>query len=138
MKCWTQQWSLPRDSLSRSILTGQGILVYVTKNSRFRLDIRRNSLLWRCWGSGSGYPEKLCMSHPWKCSGSGLMRPWAAWSRAWQPCLLQGVETGWTLRSLPTQAVLWLYWLPENKALCCFDFPLRAIISKKSLECFLF
>ena len=34
---------------------------------------------------------------------------WAAWSGGGQPCLWQGVGTRWSLRSLPTQAILWFY-----------------------------
>ena len=32
---------------------------------------------------------------------------WAAQSEGWQPCPWQGVGTGWALRSLPTQPILW-------------------------------
>jgi len=37
------------------------------------------------------------------------MGPWAAWTGGWPPCPWQQVGTGWALRSLPTQAILWFY-----------------------------
>lgn len=56
-------------------------------------------------------PEMLWMPHPWRYSRAGWMGPWATSSGAcfsgWQPCLH---IKGWnSLKSLPTQAVLWLY-----------------------------
>lgn len=33
--------------------------------------------------------------------------PWPTWSSCWHHCLWQGVEVRWSLRTLPTQAILW-------------------------------
>ena len=75
-------------------------------------------LLREWWGSGTGCPEVLWMPHPCRCLGPGWMWPWAirssTWSSSWQPCLWQGFGTWWSLRSLPTQAILWFY---ENRPL---------------------
>jgi len=49
------------------------------------------------------------MPHPWRCSRPGCMGPWAASFSGWQPCPQQEGGTAWTLRSLPTQAILWYY-----------------------------
>lgn len=38
------------------------------------------------------------------------MGSWATWPSRWEPCLLQGVGTEWSLRSLPTQLILWFYY----------------------------
>ena len=52
-----------------------------------------------------------CPIHPWRCSRLGWMGPWAAWAGStcggWWPCLWWGVGAPWSLRSLPTQAILW-------------------------------
>ena len=40
------------------------------------------------------------------------MGPWAAWAGAWQPCPQERAGTWWSLRSLPTQAVLWFSVIP--------------------------
>jgi len=61
------------------------------------------------WGTGTGCPEKLRMPHPWRLSRPGLMWTWADWSGGWQPFPRQGTGTGWALRSLPTQVILWFY-----------------------------
>lgn len=45
--------------------------------------------------------SEMCTFHP-KCSFISV------WS-GWQPCLWQGVGIRWSLRSLPTQAMLWFY-----------------------------
>ena len=56
------------------------------------------SFLQREWrGAGTGFPERLWMPHPWKCSRPGWMRLWAARSGSWWPCLWQG---GWNLTIL--------------------------------------
>jgi len=34
----------------------------------------------RAVGAGTGFPERLWMSHPWTYSRPGWMGPWAAWS----------------------------------------------------------
>jgi len=36
-----------------------------------------SSLLREWWGAGIGCPERLWMLHPWRCSRSGWMGPWA-------------------------------------------------------------
>ena len=41
----------------------------------------------------------------------GWTRLWATWSSCRCPCLLQGSWTRWSLRSLPTQMILWNSWL---------------------------
>jgi len=51
--------------------------------------------------------EKLWMPHPWKCSRPGWMGLWATWSAERCPCSWQGFGTGWSLRSFPTQTILW-------------------------------
>jgi len=53
------------------------------KEGRFRLDVRRNSLLRGRWGPGTGWgcPWSLWMLHPWRCSRPGGMESWALiWS----------------------------------------------------------
>lgn len=39
---------------------------------------------------------------------AGLDGPCAAWAAGWQPCPRHRVGAWWTLRSLPTLAILWL------------------------------
>ena len=51
--------------------------------------------------------EKQRMLCHWRCTRPGGLRPWAAWSGGWQPCPQLRVGTRWSLRSLPTQAILW-------------------------------
>jgi len=41
------------------------------KEGRFRLDIRKKSLLWGWWNSGTHCTEKWWMPHPWKHSRPG-------------------------------------------------------------------
>jgi len=70
-----------------------------------------SSLLWEWWGAGTGCPERLWMPHPWRCSRPGWIGPW-------QPGLVlngeidgpacgRGIGASWTLKSLPTQTILW-------------------------------
>ena len=61
------------------------------------------------WGTGTGSPEKLWLPRPWKCSGLGWMGLWATWSSGRCPCPWQGLGTRWSLKSLPTQPILWFY-----------------------------
>ena len=68
-----------------------------------------NSLLRGWWGTGTGCPEKLWMSHTWKCSRPGWMGLGATWSSGRCPCPWQRVVTRLSLRFLPTQAILWFY-----------------------------
>ena len=62
------------------------------KQGKFRLDIRKNSLPWGWWGTGTGCPEKLWMPPHWQCSRPGWMGLWATWSGGRCPCPWQG---GW-------------------------------------------
>jgi len=50
------------------------------KESRCRLDIRKKFFTTRVWDTGTGYPEKLWLPPPWKCSRPGCMGLWATWS----------------------------------------------------------
>ena len=61
------------------------------------------------WRTGTGCPKRLWMPHPWRHKRPGWMWLWAAWSGGWRPCTWQGVETGWSLWSFSTQAILWFY-----------------------------
>ena len=81
------------------------------KEGRLRLDVRGKFFtvrVGRCWTAaqrGCG-----CPIHPWRCSRPGWMGPWAAWAgitcAGWWPCLWWGVGDSWSLRSLPTRAIL--------------------------------
>ena len=51
---------------------------------------------------GGGCPLPGCDSRP------GWMGLWAIWSSRC-PCLQQGAGTRWSLRSLPTQTILWFW-----------------------------
>ena len=42
------------------------------REGRLRLD-KRNSILWRWWGPGTGCPQEMRIPPPWKCSRSGWM-----------------------------------------------------------------
>lgn len=80
------------------------------KKVRFNLD--GTTSVWK--GSSTGCTERLWMLNPLRFSRRVWMGPLAAWSTAWfsgqQPCLWQDIRSGWSLRSLPTQAILWLNW----------------------------
>jgi len=70
----------------------------------------RNSFVGVWWGTSTGCPEKLWMSHPRKHSRSGGMRPGAAWSGEWKPATyIKRGETGWSLRFHPIWNILWFY-----------------------------
>ena len=68
------------------------------KERRFTLDTRGKflfvCLLSKWWDAGTGCPERLWMTHPWRCLRPGWMGPsaiWSStWSSSWQPCLRQG------------------------------------------------
>ena len=82
------------------------------KEWRFRLESGESSLLWEWWGAGTAAQRGCgCPVHPWRCWKPGWMGPWAAWAgmkcAGWWPCLWRGVGDSWSLRSLPTQAILW-------------------------------
>ena len=47
-------------------------------------------------------------NEPW-LDGPGWMGLWASWSSGRCPCPWQGVGTRWSLRSLLTQTILWVY-----------------------------
>jgi len=73
-----------------------------------------SSLLWEWWGAGTGWPERLWMNHPWRCSRPGWKRPCAAWSSikcgGWWPCLWRGVWS-FTILEVPSNPshtmILW-------------------------------
>lgn len=58
---------------------------FKVKENRFLLDIRKNSLLWGWWDTGRGTREVMDTSS-WKCSKSGWLGLWAAWSSGRCPC----------------------------------------------------
>lgn len=60
---------------------------------RVNLDelLRRNSLLWEWWGTGTGYPEELCMPQPWRCSTPDCTT-WSSWRRLYPRW--EGLEQG--------------------------------------------
>ena len=73
-----------------------------------------SSLLWEWWGAGTAAQRGCgCPVHPWRCSRPGWMGPWAAWAGmkcgGWWSCLWWGIGASWSLRSLPTQAILRFY-----------------------------
>ena len=68
------------------------------KNGRFRWDIRKNFLRWEWWDTGTGYPEKLWMPPPRKCSRLGWVRLWETWSSRRFPCSWQEDWTRWPLK----------------------------------------
>lgn len=73
----------------------------------------RISLLRGQWGTSTSYPEKLWMLRLWRDSRPGRIGLWAAWS---------GVGTGWSLGSLPTDAMLWFCDLEAlSLTLCCWQ-----------------
>jgi len=55
----------------------------------------RNSTLW--WGTARGYPEKLWLHPPWKCSRPGWTGLWPMWSSGRCPCPRQGFGTRWSI-----------------------------------------
>ena len=66
-----------------------------------------NSSLRGWWGTGTGCPEKVWMLHPWRCSGPGLVGTGQLGVAGGSPAHGRGVGAGWSLKSLPTQAILW-------------------------------
>ena len=65
------------------------------------------------WGVGIGYPEKLQMPSPWRCSRSGWMGSLATWSSTWhsgwQPCPWQGSWNQIIFQVSSNPAILWFY-----------------------------
>ena len=68
--------------------------------------------------------EGQLMLSAWTCckcpisggiQGQGWVGAWEAWCGGWEPCLWWGVRTRWSLRSLPTQAILWFYDPSQDK-----------------------
>ena len=80
------------------------------------------SSLWGWWGPGPGCPEKLWLPPPWQCWRPGWMGLWETWSVEGVPAHGRGVGTGWSIRSFPTQTILWFYavkvTLAEYKSFC--------------------
>lgn len=58
--------------------------------------VEMNYLLWHCSSKPIAY--WLWMPHPWRCSGSGLMGLWGAWSSERCPCQWRGEGIRWYLR----------------------------------------
>jgi len=114
-------------------MAGQGEMVFSWRREDLGWISGGSSLLWEWWGAGTGCPERLWMPHPWRCSRPGWMGPWTAWSSikcgGWWPCLWRGIGAWWSLRSLPTQAILWFY------CLWIFKFiPIFSVISLYHLQ----
>jgi len=84
--------------------------------------------------------QNIWMLCPWRCSRPGCMETWAAWSRIKcegpRPCLWQGVGFWWSLRSLPTQAILRFYdskpkgsaWFSVQKPLTICNWKLKTSV----------
>jgi len=66
----------------------------------------------RKWEQGTPYPP-ISLHTVDALSKTRLDEPWATWSGTrsggWCPCLWHRVGTWWSLRPLPTPAVLWFY-----------------------------
>ena len=81
------------------------------KNRKSLLSVNptnRKSELTYCW---SGEALELIAQSSSGCPILGRVEeqvggPWAASSCGWQLCPQQGIVTGWTLRSRPTQTIL--------------------------------
>ena len=75
--------------------------------------LESTSLIWmkltrnQMQGSATNCPKKLWMPHPWRYTWPSWMGLWAAWSDGEQPAHSRGVGTGWSLRSLSTQPIIW-------------------------------
>ena len=52
-------------------------------------------------------PREAVAAPPWQCSRPGWTGLWETWSDGRCPCSWHGVGTGWSIRSLPTQTILW-------------------------------
>lgn len=76
---------------------------------RFGWDISKKSLTVRVIDTGTGCPEKMLMSHPWKCSRPGGMELGATWPGGRCPCPWHVVGIRWSSGSLPTPAILWFH-----------------------------
>jgi len=57
--------------------------------------------------SESWSTSRVKMPHPWRCSRSGWMGPWVAWTGGGSPPPGDGAR--WALRSLPTKNSLWFH-----------------------------
>jgi len=73
------------------------------------------------------------MPHPWRHSRPGWMWLWAAWSGGWQPCTQQGVETGLSLWSFATQAILWLHDSMKSYLSCLSWKPHQSPLSSQAM-----
>lgn len=99
------------------------------------------SSLWGWWGTGIGCLEKPWITLPWRYGRPGWMGFWATWCGERCPCPLQGAETGWALKFLPSQAMmLWSLPMPaqwEQAALqvivhSCSSWPAQWVWSTRS------
>jgi len=89
---------MDKDYLPRPEATGQGVTVLNWKRVGLDSTEGRNFLKWGLWGTGTGCPEKLCMSHHWKCSRPGWMGLWVTCSTGRCPCSWQEVWISWPLK----------------------------------------
>jgi len=83
---------MERDFSQGCVVIGQGGMVLNYKRADLDQILGRNYSPWGWWGTGTGCPEKLWMSPPWKCSTPGWMELWATWSSGRCPWSWQG---GW-------------------------------------------
>lgn len=71
--------------------------------------------LWGLWGTGRACPEKQWMPHPWKYSRLGRMGLLEPWSMKGVSIYGRVIGTKWSLRTLPTQTILydsmWTPWI---------------------------
>lgn len=69
--------------------------------------IRRNSLLRRWWGFGTGYSAKWWMPHPWNIQGQAEQGSEQPGLVEGVPLCTKGVGARWSLRFFSTQTILW-------------------------------
>ena len=74
----------------------------------FRLDVWKKFIYQRVAEHLYRLPTEVVDAPSLEVLKSRLDGPWAAWAGGGQPCPWQGSRT-WSLRSLPTQVMLWFY-----------------------------